>query len=79
MSYCNGLYPCDNKQDWCTSIVQNLTQSLFCSRVRVKRFYFVNGDLYVRASGEVLAAVVSKAEAKEELQRIHELSCGDMA
>lgn len=43
----------------------------------LKEFAIVNGELYFWGGGGVLARALSKAEAKEVLQRIHDLSCGD--
>lgn len=43
----------------------------------MERFILNNGELYFRGSGGVLARAISKAEAKEELKRVHNLYCGD--
>lgn len=43
----------------------------------LKDFMTVNDELYYRGGGGVMARALSIAEAKEELQRVHELSRGD--
>lgn len=43
----------------------------------LKEFTFVNGKLYFRGSGGILAHDMSKAYAGKELQRVHYLSYGD--
>lgn len=64
------------KQDWCSPIIQSLTRPSSTFTLRdLKEFTLVNGNLYFWTSGEVLAWAISKAEAKEELQRVHDLSC----
>lgn len=41
---------------------------------KLKYFTLVNGELYFQGSGEVLARPVYKGKAREELQRINNLS-----
>lgn len=45
----------------------------FCGLKRIKRLYY-DKEKTLLSSGEVLALAVSKAETKEELQRIHDLA-----
>lgn len=47
------------------------------ARKELKEFALVYGDIYFQGIGEILTCVVSKAQAKEELQRAHDRSCGD--
>lgn len=44
---------------------------------KLKEYIIVNGELYFRDNGRVLALAISNAEAKEELKRFNELSCDD--
>lgn len=43
----------------------------------LKYFTLINGELYFQGSGRVLARAASKAKTKEDLQRVHDLSCQD--
>lgn len=43
----------------------------------LKDFVVTNAELYFRDNNVDLARAISKAEAKEELKRIQDLSCGD--
>lgn len=66
------------EQDWRTFLIQKLTQTSFSVVVKgLKDFTLINGKLYSRGNGGVLAQAIYKAKAKEELKRIHDLSCED--
>lgn len=43
----------------------------------LKDFTIVNGELHHRGSGGAIARAIFVTKAKEELERVHELSCGD--
>lgn len=43
----------------------------------LKEFTLVNNKVYFRGTGGLIALAVSKAEAKEELKHVRNLSCGD--
>lgn len=43
----------------------------------LKNFTLINGELYFQMSDGVLASALSKAESKEELQRVRDLLFGD--
>lgn len=43
----------------------------------LKDFTIVNNESYYQGGGGVIARALSTVEAKEELELIHELSCGD--
>lgn len=45
--------------------------------MELKEFTPVDGEMYYRGSYGVFARAISKNGAKEELERIHNLSCGD--
>lgn len=67
-----------DEQDWHTSIMQKLVQSFSAMVARyLKNFTIVNCKLYYRGGGGVIAQALYMANAKEELQLVHELSRGD--
>lgn len=43
----------------------------------LKDFMAINNELYHHCGGGFVARPLSITEVKEELQRVHELSCGD--
>lgn len=46
-----------------------------CDRMRTERLALISRELYFQSG--VLARAISKAETKEELKHVHDLSCGD--
>lgn len=59
-------------------IIQKLLQPSSSVIAReLKDFALKNGELYYRGSGGVLSRAISKVEAKTELERVHNLCCGD--
>lgn len=64
------------EEEDCASIIQNLIQhSSSVVAKELKEFTIINGELYFQSSNGVLAQVVSKAKAEEELNIAYELSC----
>lgn len=43
----------------------------------LKEFTLANGEPYFRGSGGIITRAMFEGEAKEELKRVHDLSCGD--
>lgn len=67
-----------NEQDWGASIIQKLTHRASSVVTReLKDFVLTNGERSFKGNGGVLAGAISKAKAKEELKRFHDLSCSD--
>lgn len=67
-----------SEEDWRTSIVENLTQpSSWTDTRQLEDFTLIEGQLYYRGSGGILAPAISEEEGKVELERIHESTCAD--
>lgn len=64
-----------DERDWQKSVIQNLLQpSSSTTAKEVKDFTIIEGELYYRGCGGILARAISDDEAKTELEHVHGLT-----
>lgn len=65
-------------EDWRKTVNQNFLQpSSTMTAEELNDFILIDSKLYLWCNGGILARTIFGGEAKEELKRVHSLSCGN--